>query len=168
MPNNPGPAPRGGVRPTRQRWCANQLHFYASVARLRLHASVTPSLGFSHRITPASSAYSGVKLHQKDIQHIPVEVRKGGGGKSFHHGSARVELSARGLYGLWIFCVFLRGAFPPGGGRLQGEGEPKLLHRPEQRLFRVHEEQNGVLLRCLLSEDRGLLRGLPTRVPDLR
>lgn len=79
-----------------------------------------------------------------------------------------MELSACGFYGLWIFCVFLRAVFPPGRGGLQGEGEPELLHGPEQRLFRVHEEENGVLLRYLLSENRRLLRGLPTRVPNLR
>lgn len=79
-----------------------------------------------------------------------------------------MELSACGLNGLWIFCAFLRGTFSRDRGGLQGEGEPKLLHGPGQRLYRVHEEENGVLLRYVLSENRRLLRGLPTRVSNLR
>ena len=87
--------------------------------------------------------------------------------KSFSHGSAWMELSAPRARRLWIFCAFLRGDFSTGRSGLPGEREPELLHRPEQRMFWVHQEKNGVLLWHLLSENRRLLRGLPACVPNI-
>lgn len=163
LPNNPEAAPRGGVRHTRGGARTGSTFTHQLFVRLN---AVTPDLDFTHRITPEYSVLIGIKQHPRESSIHRWEYVEGE--KSFHHGSARMELSACGLNGLWIFCVFLRGTVSRGRGGLQREGKPKLLHGPEQRLFRVHEEENGVLLRYLLSENRRLLRGLPTRVPSLR
>lgn len=78
-----------------------------------------------------------------------------------------MELSASWVCRLWIFSVFLWGDCTTGWSGLQGEGEPKLLHRPEQRMFWVHQKKNGVLLWYILSENQRLLWGLSACVPNI-
>lgn len=78
-----------------------------------------------------------------------------------------MEHSAPWFYCLWIFSFVLRPNCSTGWGGLQGEGEPELLHRPEQPMFWIHEEQDPVLLWYLLSENRGLLQRLSECVPNI-